>query len=211
MSFPSHRSFLDFDVVCLAASLGGIEVLKSLVTALPPAFPAPVMIVQHIAPHRPSLLREILAYRSRLPVHEADDECVLLPGHVYVAPPGRHLEIDGDFCSLTDRDRVNFSRQSADVLFKSASLRFGPRVLGIVLTGLLHDGALGAAAIRASGGVVIAQEPASCVAPGMPLAAIREGVDFVLDPAQISRAMIGLVSVPGVAAMFGVGRHRQVA
>ena len=136
----------------------------------------------------------------------------LKPGHVYVAPPGQHLRISNlGKCVLGTEDHENYCRPSADVLFRSAVRRFGSRTLGVVLTGFLDDGARGAAGIRAAGGVVIAQDPATCYAAQMPNAAIKAGADFILSPAEISSALASLVMTPGVAAMFGVGPYRRVA
>lgn len=201
-----------FDVVVLASSAGGISVLKTLVERLPESFPAPIMVVQHRPAFQPDLLRQILAQRTPMRVVQAETGQPLVAGRVYVAPPGRHLEVsDQGLCQLTDGDRVNFCRPAADILFSSAARRFGSRTLGVVLTGFLHDGAAGTSAIRAAGGVVIAQDPSTCLASSMPLAAIRNGADFLLPPRAISAALVSLVATTGVAEMFGVGRFRRAA
>jgi two-component system chemotaxis response regulator CheB len=205
------RAFGEIDVVVIAASAGGIPVLERIMSRLPEWFPAPILVVQHMSPRLRSVLPEILARRSALTVREAKDGALLLPGHVYVAPPDRHLEVRGDYCALSDRERVNFTRPAADVLFASAARSYGSRTLGVVLTGYLKDGAEGSAIIRKAGGVVIAQDPSTCLASGMPEAAIRSGADFIVDPHYLPRALVSLVVVPGVTAMFGVGRYRPAA
>jgi two-component system chemotaxis response regulator CheB len=196
-----------FDVVVVAASLGGPRALGEILERLPAEFPAPILVAQHVAAHSPGYLPEMLAQRSRLAVrHPAAGE-PLRAGTVYLAPPGRHLLVAaGGRCAVSDGPRVSFARPAADLLFASAAEAFGARVLGVVLTGLLFDGAAGAAAIRAAGGVVLAQDPATCRAPEMPRAAIRRGaVHFTLPPATIAAALVGLVAVPGTPALFGLG------
>jgi two-component system chemotaxis response regulator CheB len=197
-----------FDVVVVAASLGGPAVLRQILSSLPAGFPAPLLIVQHQSPRAPGLLYEVLAGKTRLGLKWARQHAPLHASSVYLAPPDRHLTVTRwRTARLSDGPRVNFARPAADLLLSSAARSFGPRALGVVLTGGLHDGANGAAAIREAGGVVIAQAPHTCRAPGMPEAAIRSGaVDFVLPPERISCALVSLVMVPGTRALFGVER-----
>lgn len=205
------RAFGEFDVVVIAASAGGIPVLERIMSRLPEWFPAPILVVQHMSPHLQSVLPEILDRKSALTVTGAKSGALLRPGRVYVAPPDRHLVVRGDYCALSNRERVNFTRPAADVLFASAARSYGSRTLGVVLTGYLRDGAEGSAIIRKAGGVVIAQDPSTCLAPGMPEAAIQSGADFIVDPHYLPSALVSLVVVPGVTAMFGVGRYRPAA
>ncbi|MFL5619662.1 MAG: chemotaxis protein CheB [Gemmatimonadaceae bacterium] len=201
------RAFAEFDVVVVAASLGGREALELLLAPLAADFPAPIVVVQHVGAHSPSYLPELLAKRTRLAVHHAASDETLRPSVVYVAPPGLHLLVGPDGrCVLSGAPPVAFSRPSADPLFVSAADMFGARTLGVILTGRLRDGTAGAEAIRRAGGVVLAQDPATCRAPEMPLAAIRQGtVHLVLPPASLGNALSVLVSVPGARAMFGLG------
>ncbi len=201
-----------FDVVVIAASLGGREVLEAILDVLPADFPAPILVVQHQAEGGPGYLPDLLARRTRLSVRHAAAEGVLCPGTVYVAPPGRHLLVAaGGRCALSDGPRVSFARPAADLLFASAAEAFGARTLGVVLTGRLFDGAAGAAAIRRVGGVVLAQDPATCRAPGMPQAVIaRRAAHLTLPPAALGAALVGLVAVPGMPAILGL-RPRRAA
>jgi two-component system chemotaxis response regulator CheB len=169
-------------------------------------FPAPIVVVQHLDAHAPSYLPELLARRTRLAVKSAGNGDALCASTVYIAAPGRHLVIGPDRrCLLSDEPPVRFSRPSADPLFGSAADVFGRRTLGVILTGRLTDGTIGAGAIRRAGGVVLAQEPATCRAPEMPEAAIQQGlVHVVLPPASLGAALSVLVCVRGARALFGL-------
>ena len=195
-----------FDVVVIAASLGGREALTRVLAPLPADFPAPIVVAQHLRADAPGYLPTLLARSTALAVRRAADGDRLEGGTVYVAPPGRHLLIDeGGRCTLSDGPRVSHARPSADLLFTSAAQAFGARTLAAVLTGRLFDGAAGAEAVRCAGGVVLVQEPATCVAPDMPCATLARGAaQFTLPPAALASALISLVAVRGGAALFGV-------
>jgi two-component system, chemotaxis family, protein-glutamate methylesterase/glutaminase len=202
-------AFAEFGVVVVATSLGGREALELLLAPLAADFPAPIVVVQHVDAHSPSYLPELLAKRTRLAVHHAASDEPLLPSVVYVAPPGLHLLVGAEGqCLLSGAPPVAFSRPSADLLFGSAADVFGARTLGVILTGRLRDGTAGAEAIRRAGGVVLAQDPATCRAPEMPLAAIRQGaVHLALPPTSLGDALSVLLSVPGARAMLGLATH----
>lgn len=195
-----------FDVVVVATSLGGRSALEQLLAPLPPDFPVPVMVVHHVDARSPSLLPELLAERTAVAVKHAEDGECLSPATVYVAPPGRHLLVNAERrCVLSDSPPVWFARPAADPLFLSAAAVFGARALGVILTGKLCDGADGAVAIRNAGGVVLAQDPATCRAPGMPRAAIeRGGAHLSLPLAALSTAVTALVNVRGASVLFGL-------
>lgn len=184
--------------------MGGIETLGGVLEPLPPDFPAPIMVVQHCGGPK-THLPEIIGRRARLSVKLAVEGERFVPGTVYIAPPGRHLQVSvTGCCRLDDGARVNHARPAADVLFGSAALRFGPKTLAVVLTGSLSDGTAGALKVRRCGGTVIAQEPATCVAPGMPTSVIENGcANLVLAPARIADALVSLVMVPGTRECLG--------
>src|SRR2546421_4127651 len=187
------------DAVLVAASAGGLAALTSLLSALPADFPAGVAVVQHIEPHHRSMLAEILGRSSPLTVTQAADGQELGGGVVHVAPPDHHLLVNADgSLSLTRTELVHFVRPSADLLFDSAAASFGPRAIGVVLTGTGSDGAFGVEAIKRVGGTVIAQDEATAEFFGMPGAAIKTGaVDFVLPLEQIPEALTSLVAERG--------------
>ena len=184
------------DVVAIAASLGGIEALKTILGALPEGFPAAVLVVQHRPADHRGLLAEILGRATPLRVKEADDGETLRGGTVFLAPPGNHLLVNaGGVLSLSRAQKVHHVRPSADPLFESAALAYGPRVIAVVLTGYDSDGEGGVRFVRKGGGVVIAQDPPSCVAPGMPQSAIATGcVDRVLPLGAIGPALVKMLT-----------------
>ena len=187
---------LPFELVAIAASAGGLSALMAVLGHLPSSFPLPLAIVQHLDPTHESLMVEILARRTPLVVKKAEDMDVMIPGQVYVAPPGSHLEVDeGLRIVLTRTEPLHFVRPSADRLFKSAAATCGP-VIAVVLTGSGTDGAEGVQAVKAQGGFVIVQDPQSSAFGGMPQAAIDTGaVDRVLPLAEIAKALIDMVGV----------------
>ena len=147
------------DAVVIGASAGGVEALRVVLTALPSNWRLPVFCVVHLPKDR----------------HQAagEDKAAVEPGTLYFAPPDYHLLIDrGPSLALSADPPLFYSRPSIDVLFESAADVFGPRLLGIILTGANEDGARGLAAVRAAGGTAIVQDPTTAVAKAMPTAAL---------------------------------------
>ena len=145
------------DVIAVGASAGGLAVLEQLVGGLAPPFPVPVLVVQHVDPRHRSMLPEILARHTALPLTAATDGMRPEPGTVVVAVPGHHLVVDPDRrCRLTDTPPVRFVRPSVDVLLESVAAVYGSRAVAVVLTGSGSDGAMGALAVHLAGGSVIA-------------------------------------------------------
>ena len=192
-------------IVVIAASLGGMHAIESILAGVPKELPVPVVVVQHLSDRQPSWLVDILAPKVRLPVRWIQHRDPLRGGVVHVAPVGHHVVVDERRRALLlDTPRINHSRPAADPLFTSAAMHYGSGTIAVVLTGRLCDGASGARVVQRAGGVVIAQDPATCTAPGMPRAAIAAGVvHFVLPPAAIARALVALTMMPGARAMFG--------
>lgn len=195
-----------FDVVLIGTSWGGVQALRQLVSSLPPDFATPIVIVQHRSDRHPFLLADLLSRRTALRVVNAEKGDRLQAGVIYLAIPNQHLSFDArGYLKLTDTERVNFVRPSIDILFQSAATVFKNRVLAVVLTGKGKDGAAGAIAIKAAGGVVITQDKASSEAFGMPGAAIAtQQIDFVLPLSQIGSALVTLTMRKGAADFFHV-------
>jgi len=184
-----------FEVVALAASLGGLEVFTQILSALPADFPAPILLMQHLS-KPPSMLAHILSGVTRLAVAEAREGDRLTSGHVYVASPGRHLEVRSDrTLSLSEGAPVWFARPSADRLFESVAAVFRERAVAVILTGRGHDGVEGLRAIHQAGGMTIAQSTKSCRASDMPAQAIdARCVEMILLPDQIGPMLEILVA-----------------
>lgn len=183
------------EAVVIGASAGGVEALSQLLPALPETFAAPVLVVVHVRQGQPSLLPGLFTSRCALEVAEPFDKDEIAPGRVYFAPPGYHMLVEAEggaapSIALSVDPPVRFSRPSVDVLFESAAHAWRERLLGIVLSGANDDGARGARAIRAAGGVCWAQDPATATAPAMPQAAIAEGeVSDVLTLDQMAQRL----------------------
>src|SRR5262249_40630887 len=165
----------------------------TLLSGLGTDFPLPLALVLHVDPNHVSLVANILSRRTRLNVKDALSADLLLPGVAYVAPPGRHLLIaPGGAVRLADTPPVRHLRPSADRLFETAARAFGP-VIGVILSGTGTDGTAGAVAVKAGGGVVIAQDEQTSSFFGMPGSAIQAGaVDFVLPLDDIASKLTDL-------------------
>jgi two-component system chemotaxis response regulator CheB len=160
-------------LVVLGASLGGLDALRTMLSALSTGFPWPLVIAQHRSSEDVTDMLPLMLQRAcPLPVREAEDKDAILGGHVYVAPPDYHLLIEPGAFALSTEARVSHARPSIDVLFDSAAAAYGSAVVAVVLTGASADGARGAARVKAAGGMLLVQDPATAESPAMPLAAI---------------------------------------
>ncbi|HKW06161.1 MAG TPA: chemotaxis protein CheB [Candidatus Dormibacteraeota bacterium] len=195
-STSHRRTDPPFDIVAFAASAGGVFALTEILGKLPADFPAAIVVVQHLDPRHRSLMPQIFGRRSSLAVYQAVEGMHIEAGHVYLAPPDRHLLINRDgSISLTQTELVNFVRPSADLLFESVAAAYGERAIAVVLTGAGKDGSMGVTAIKKRGGTVIVQDEATSEFFSMPSAAIRTGtVDFVLAIDEIPGALITLLA-----------------
>lgn len=181
-----------YGAVLLGASAGGVRATGEILARLPADFPLPILLVLHLSPTLPSRLVEVLRFRTGLAVSWARSGETPLPGNVYVAPPDRHLLLGADRrLALWDSPPRARWRPAVDMLFESAASSLGAAAIGVVLSGSLHDGMRGMAAIRRAGGLTIAQSEKSCDHFDMPSAAIDwGGADIILPPAKIAEALI---------------------
>lgn len=181
--------------MAVASSAGGITALGRLLAGLPADLAVPVVIVQHLDPRHQTVIADVLARRSNLPVKLAADGERPQPGIAYIAPPNHHLLVGaGGLFSLSSSELVHFVRPSADLLFESVAASYGRRAIACVLTGSGSDGAMGVTAMQSRGGTVIVQDPATAEFTGMPEAAVATGVvDFVLPLDEIPSVVQGLV------------------
>jgi two-component system chemotaxis response regulator CheB len=183
------------DIIVVGASAGGVTALESLFANLPPDLPAAVCVVLHVAAGKPSILPDILRRSRGLHVAHAVDGEAIIYGRGYVAPPDRHLLLENQRLRLTRGPRENMSRPAIDPLFRTAAVQYGPRVVGVLLTGMMDDGSAGLAAIKACGGKAIVQDPLTATWPDMPLAAMRSvPVDYCLPLSDIPAVLVRLVS-----------------
>ena len=174
-----------YKIIVIGTSAGGMEALKIILPVLPPAFPAPVVVVQHMSSQSDGFMIKYLNSISSIRVKEAEEKEILNPGTVYFAPPNYHLLIENDnTLSLSVEQKVNFSRPSIDVLFESAVYAFGGSIVGVILTGANNDGAKGLAKIKKAGGFVIVQSPETAYSDSMPRAAIAETNPDLIIPLE---------------------------
>jgi two-component system chemotaxis response regulator CheB len=193
VSWPEHPA--RSEVVVIAASSGGPPALQRILPELPRGLGQAVLIVQHMPVGFTRSLAERLDARSALPVREATEGEPVLPGVVLVAPAGRHMKLRkrgaGARVLLDEEPRTTLHRPSADVLMASVARAFGPRVLGVVLTGMGRDGVEGLRAIRGAGGRTLAEAEETCVIYGMPRAAVEAGVvDLSVPLDRVAEAIL---------------------
>ena len=187
-------------VLLIGSSTGGPQALTAVLSGLRNLTArVPVLITQHMPPTFTTILAEHLARASGRPTHEGIDGEPVLPGTIYVAPGGCHMQVtrrDHDaFISIDDGPPVNFCKPAVDPLFMSAAKVWGAAALALILTGMGHDGTNGGAAVVAGGGNVIAQDEATSVVWGMPGAAAHAGICSALLPLdQIAPKIMRLFS-----------------
>jgi len=187
------------DIIVIGASSGGIEALRVLTAALPAYLPASLFVVVHTAPESPALLAEILGHAGKLPVTNAKDGERIQPGTIYVAPPDRLLLIEPNRVRVTQGPKENRFRPAIDPLFRSAAQTYGPRVVGVILTGYLDDGTAGLWTVKQLGGTAVVQDPADALVPIMPLNAITHvKVDYCLPLEEIAPLLVRLTSEAAV-------------
>jgi two-component system chemotaxis response regulator CheB len=146
---------IERDITVIGASAGGITALRTSLHGLPADYPAAIFVVVHLAPQSPSVLPHILDRATRLAVVEARSGAPIRRGTVTTAPPDRHLVLERDRVLFAHGPRENRHRPSIDVLFRSAAAVFGPRATGVVLSGMLDDGAAGLWAIKRQHGTAV--------------------------------------------------------
>ena len=193
-----ERVMANKDVVVVGASTGGIEALRVLARTLPADLKAAIMVVLHTGPSSPDVLDRILSYAGPLRAKNADDQDRIEPGRIYVARADQHLLVDPKGrLRLSRGPKENRFRPAIDVLFRSAAHSFGPRVVGVILSGWLDDGTAGLWAIKERGGTAIVQRPEEAAAPGMPMSALKNvEVDHCMPVAEIAGLLARLSRTP---------------
>lgn len=214
-------------VVAMGGSAGAVEAFAKVASGLPPSLPYAVLMALHLPATAPSVLAQIIDRSGPLPAEAARHGARLEPGRIYVAVPNRHLLSYDHRIALSEGPTENGHRPALNALFRSVAVAFGARSIGVLMSGVLDDGVLGLAAIRARGGATLCQSPADAMFPAMPSNALRAGVvDRSASAAELggvigelaTRDIAETVSAPDAAmaleneiAMSGsVGNHLNV-
>ncbi|MCG7916549.1 MAG: hypothetical protein N0E37_02190, partial [Candidatus Thiodiazotropha taylori] len=180
--------------VGIGASAGGLEATKELVRSLPTSQTLAYILAQHLSPKHTSLLVDLIGRETSLKVVEICDGITVEPGHIYITPPNRDVEMSQRQLSLHEPRAGHVPKPDINRLFGSMARDQGRAVIGIILSGTGNDGAEGIAEIKTAGGVTIVQTPSTCKYDGMPKAAIAsERIDIILPPQEIGHMLASLV------------------
>ncbi len=191
ISLPNGHAVSDFSVVGIGASAGGLDAYRKLLAAMPDNSGMAFILVQDLDPTHESMIVELLADATKMPVNQAVDGMPVLPNQVYVIPPGAYLSVVAGALHLSAPGVRHGSRLPFDFLLRSLATEYGARAVAVILSGNGADGTLGLRSIHNEGGLVIAQDPAEAQYDGMPTNAVRSGlVDRVLRLEDIPRALI---------------------
>jgi two-component system chemotaxis response regulator CheB len=179
------------DIIAIGTSAGGLEALDEVVGQLPTDLPASIFIVQHMAPHNTAAaLLHRLGRHKAFDCKLADHGEVFKPGKIYIARPDYHLLVKKTTLLVTKGARENRYRPGIDPLFRSAAVTHGPRVIGVILTGMLDDGTAGLLAIKKCGGVTVVQDPRDATYPDMPQSALLHlKVDHCVPISEMGRLL----------------------
>ncbi|SDY81121.1 chemotaxis protein CheB [Hymenobacter psychrophilus] len=198
-SFPKTGQPLR-DVVVIGASAGGVTALLALAKTLPTDFPAPIFVVLHVAADSPSIMPQLINSVSALHAKHPENGEVVQPGVIYLAPPDHHLLLEDDRVLVTRGPKENRFRPSIDALFRSAAYTYGPRVLGVVLTGYLDDGTSGLWSVQRMGGLAIVQDPRDAEQPAMPTNALEfVTADYLVPLVELGSLLVRLTQEPAPA------------
>jgi len=188
-------------IIAIGSSTGGPNTLQYLLSQLPSDFSAAMVVVQHMPEGFTEMFAKRLDESCSLEVKEAQSGDLLIAGRVLIAPGSKHMRVRrmplGDIVVLSDDPPVNGHRPSVDLLFRSVAQEFGPTSIAILMTGMGEDGAEGVGAVRAAGGLTIAQSEESCVVFGMPKAAIDKGFVTRVVPLETMANTLQVYCSPG--------------
>ncbi len=190
------------DIIVIGGSAGSHSGLKTVIHELPENTPAAVFVVVHLLPRAASVLPDILSKVHGVPVRHAENGERIHKGRIYVAPPDRHLVIAEDHIHLSRGPKEGLHRPSINVTFRSAAKVYRERVVGVLLSGMLDDGASGLWDIAAGNGITIIQNPEEAPFPSMPLSALQDvPIDYSLDAKEIAPLLLKLVHDSDLHAM----------
>jgi len=198
------------DIVVVGASAGGVEALTSVARSFTATPPLALLVVLHMPAGASSRLAEIIGRAGMLPATQAENGAPLRPGRILVAPPDRHVMVSDDRVFLLDGPRENGFRPAIDPMFRSAARTYGPRAVGVLLSGTMDDGVSGLAAIQAVGGAVVVQDPADAIAGGLPAAALEVLTpDHVAPASRIGPILAALAERPVSASVATANREAE--
>jgi len=190
------------DIIVIGGSAGATAPLKQILGRLPADLPAAVFVVLHIPAQGIGILSTVASSAGPLPVRQAENGMKIEPGRIYLGAPDHHLLVTEDRIFLGRGPRENMVRPAIDALFRSAALYHGPRVIGVLLSGLLSDGAAGLNAIKRCGGLAVVQDPADAISDEMPRRAMEATtVDLCVPGATMGDVLSELVREQAGAAL----------
>jgi two-component system CheB/CheR fusion protein len=194
---PAVPKTASFPIVGIGASAGGLEAYQELLKNLSAKPGMAFVFIMHLAPGHKSMLTELLARLTKMPVREIKNGMPIEVNHVYIITPGTNVSIASGKLKLNNMEDAGFKRMPIDWFFRSLAEEQGNRAIGIILSGTATDGTLGAEAIKAEGGIIFAQDEKSAKYDGMPQSAIAAGcVDFVLSPKKIASELERIAKHP---------------
>jgi two-component system CheB/CheR fusion protein len=206
----SPKATLSFPVVGIGASAGGVDALQSFFSATSPSSGMAFIVIQHLSADHDSLMAEILGRCTTMPVREIEDRMPVEPNHVYVIRPGFTITLEGPELRMGEPVEKRGHRRPVDDFFRSLAREQKETAIAVVLSGTGTNGSAGAQAIKAAGGLCIAQDPDSADFPGMPLSLIHAGyADLVLKPPEMPDVLMRYVHNPYIAA-DSAGRTRAI-
>jgi two-component system chemotaxis response regulator CheB len=181
------------DIIVIGGSSGATAPLKEILGKLDGDLPAAIFLVLHIPSQGLGILSTVVSASCKLPVRQAENGLKIENGHLYLAAPDHHLLLADGRMVLGRGPRENMVRPAIDPLFRSAALHYGPRVIGVVLSGLLSDGTAGLKAVKRCGGVALVQEPSDAIADEMPRRAMEATVvDLCVPGARLGDVLYDL-------------------
>jgi two-component system chemotaxis response regulator CheB len=189
------------DIIVVGASAGGVSPLMTLASKLPANFPAAIFVVLHVGKNR-SVLPSLMTAKGPNAAHHAVDGEFIRPGHIYIAPPDRHLLLEKGVVRLSVGPKEHHARPAVDPLFRSAALHYGSRVIGVILSGRFDDGTAGMQAIKACGGLAIVQDPMDAEEESMSSSAIANvAIDHKVKADQLAQTLNELIYRPLPASL----------
>jgi two-component system, chemotaxis family, CheB/CheR fusion protein len=188
---PRGPPVLDFDIVAIGASAGGLDACTKLISSLPADTGKAFILIQHLDPHHESMMVDLLGGHTSMTVEQAVDGATIAPNHLYIIPPGCYLSVTAGTLHLSQPNARHGARMPFDFLLQSLAEDRPSRTIGVILSGTGADGSLGMKALRDSGGFTLAQDPCEAEYDGMPASAIAAGVvDLVLPVAEIAAVVV---------------------